>query len=110
MKEIDFINDLKIKDTILDRRFKRTPSQRRAIIEAFSNGESYGDIARRFNTSYASVRTLIDPEYKAKRAAAKKAWYNGLTTAERASNNRKWQQSTREYKQKLYKVFLGEDK
>lgn len=110
MKEIDFMNDLKIKNTVLDRRFKRTPSQRQAIIEAFSKGESYGDIARRYNTTYASIRMMLDPSYKAKRAAAKKAWYDGLTTAERASNNRKWQQSTREYKQKLYKVFLGEDK
>lgn len=106
MNKNTFVNNLQIKDTILDRRYKLTKYQIGEIFGKHEKGKTISQLAKEYKVSYSRVQSIVDPSYKAKQAASKRAWYYNLTPEERTEKGKQWNKSTKEYKARLYKAFI----
>lgn len=106
MNKNTFVRNLVIKDTVLDRRYKLTLDDIKEISNKYDSGKSISELAKEYSVSYSRVRDIIDPLSKSRRRASKRAWYYGLSKEERSKKSKQWNKSTKDYKSKIYNIFL----
>lgn len=104
----EFNKELKIKDTILDRRKKLTKSQIEEIKRLFNEGKSKADLAKQFNISYNSIDYhLASESEKVKRRINRMAYYYEKPEEERSEMNRQYYKSKEKYRRELFNTLVN---
>lgn len=101
------MENLKIKNTALDRRIKVSPTLAR-VMQLLKSEKSwtYQEIADQFGLSAPAVRyhcldAAKKQEFKEKSAKRKAEWWRNTSQIKRQEFSRKWAQSCKDYKEAL---------
>ena len=107
MKYNTFKQQLKLKDTVLDRRRKLTLEDVDKMKLLYESGEvTQAELADIFNVSSSAVYYHLGGEtVKTKNRMNRVACYYKKSMDERQADSKKWKQSSENYKQKLFNAL-----
>ena len=102
-----FNNNLKIKDTVFDRRRKLSKNQVEEIKELYNTSDAtIKELADKFKVSPTAISYHLSSDaFKVKQRINRMMYYYSKSEEERRTDNKKWKDSILKYKQDLYTAF-----
>lgn len=93
---------IKIENTKYDRRIKLTEEQKKDIKYLYESGQSQRALARTFNVSRTTIRTLVNVDYAKKRKAYTSQYLKKYEKNMDKDTRNQYMRNHRHYKNDLY--------